>query len=135
MGINDFVGIKYKLEKSENFEEYLEAVGVSQNSRKLASSATPVIELTEAGGEYTLTYTTAVKTIVIKFRLGEEFDEELSDGIKVRSRITLEGSNRLVHVMRRGDKVSQVVREFSKQQILMTLTADNIVSNRVYKAL
>ena len=133
MPLSDFLGLEYKLEKSEKFDEFLKALGVGMVMRKMANSASPVVKLTESGGEYTLSSASLMKTTITKFRLGEQFDEETADGRKVKSTITLEGDNRLVHVMD-ADKVSKVVRDFAKDQVVMTLTVDDIVCTRIYKA-
>ncbi|XP_014287641.1 fatty acid-binding protein, muscle [Halyomorpha halys] len=133
MGLSDFYGIKYKLDKSEKFDEFMEALGVSLVTRKMGNAVSPVIELTESNGEYTLSSSSTFKNTVVKFKLGEEFDEETADGRKVKSTITLEGDNKLIHVSK-SDKESKIVREFSKEEVVMTLTVDNIVCTRIYKA-
>ena len=83
--------------------------------RKLGNSATPVVELSLDGDEYTLTTTTMLKSTSIKFKLGQEFDEERLDGAKVKSTITLDG-NQMTHVMK-GDPDSTIVRHFSDDEM------------------
>lgn len=83
--------------------------------RKLGNSATPVVELTVDGDEYTMTTTTMLKTSTIKFKLGEEFEEERADGTKVKSTITLDG-NKMTHVMK-GEPESTIVREFNGDEM------------------
>lgn len=87
---------------SENFDEYLKAVGkYSINSkmrwwlynlesgflgvnfilRKLITSmAASTLEITKDGDEYTLSTISAMKTIQTKFKLDQEFDDKLMDG-------------------------------------------------------
>ena len=50
-----------------------------------------MVELTLDGDEYTMTTSTMLKTTTIKFKLGEEFEEERQDGTKVKSTITIDG--------------------------------------------
>lgn len=83
--------------------------------RKLGNSATPVVELTCEGDEYTFTTTTMLKTTTIKFKLGEEFEEERGDGTKVKSTITMDG-NKMTHVMK-GEPESTIVREFNGDEM------------------
>ena len=83
--------------------------------RKLGNSATPVVELTKDGDDYSFTTTTMLKTTTIKFKLGEEFEEERGDGAKVKSTITLDG-NKMTHVMK-GDPESTIVREFNGDEL------------------
>ena len=84
-------------------------------TRKLGNSSTPVVEVTLNGDEYTLTTSSLLKTTTIKFKLGEEFEEERADGVKVKSTITLEG-NKMSHVMK-GEPETTIVREFNGSEM------------------
>uniref|UniRef100_A0A0V0G2M9 Fatty acid-binding protein, muscle n=1 Tax=Triatoma dimidiata TaxID=72491 RepID=A0A0V0G2M9_TRIDM len=132
--VKQFAGIKYKLNNSENFDDYMKALGVGLVTRKMGNSVSPVIELLEEDGEYTLKSSSTFKNTVIKFKLGEEFDQETPDGRKVKSTITLEGDNKLVEVQK-GEKETTLIREFSKDEVKMTLTIDDIVCTRIYKVI
>ncbi|XP_034113404.1 fatty acid-binding protein [Drosophila nasuta] len=127
-----FIGKKYKLEKSENFDEYMKELGVGMVLRKMGNSVSPTVEVTQDGDTYTLTTTSTFKTSAISFKLGEEFDEETLDGRKVKSVITLDG-NKLTQEQK-GDKPSTIVREFTDSELITTLTIGAIKSVRVYKA-
>ena len=52
--------------------------------RNLAAAAKPVTEIKQEGDEYIITTTTTFKTTEIKFKLGEEFEEETADGRKCK---------------------------------------------------
>ncbi|EDV91219.1 fatty acid-binding protein, muscle [Drosophila grimshawi] len=127
-----FVGKKYKLDKSENFDEYMKELGVNMVLRKMGNSVSPTVEVTVDGDTYTMTTTSTFKTSAISFKLGEEFDEETLDGRKVKSIITLDG-NKLTQEQK-GDKPSTIVREFSDSELITTLTIGAVKSVRVYKA-
>jgi fatty acid-binding protein 3 len=123
---------KYKLATSENFEEFMKALGVGLLTRKMGNAVSPVIELTKNGEEYTLTSNSTFKNSAITFQLNKEFDEETPDGRQVKSLITQDG-NKLIHVQK-GDKETKIIREFKPDEVVMTLTVDDIVCKRVYKA-
>lgn len=127
----DFLGKKYKLFSSENFDEFMKALGVGMVTRKMGSSVSPVVELTESNGVYTLKTTSPFKNSEIKFKLGEEFDEETPDGRKVKSVCTLEG-NKLIQVQK-GEKETTIEREFSPTEMKAVMKVDDIVCTRVYK--
>ncbi|XP_064556451.1 fatty acid-binding protein [Drosophila montana] len=127
-----FVGKKYKLDKSENFDEYMKELGVGMVLRKMGNTVSPTVEVTLEGDTYTLTTTSTFKTSAISFKLGEEFDEETLDGRKVKSVITLDG-NKLTQEQK-GDKPSTIVREFTDSELITTLTIGSVKSVRVYKA-
>ncbi|XP_067633562.1 probable fatty acid-binding protein [Eurosta solidaginis] len=125
-------GKKYKLDKSENFDEYMKELGVGMVLRKMGNSISPTVELKKDGDTYTFITSSTFKTSTITFKLGEEFEEETLDGRKVKSVITLDG-NKLVQEQK-GDKPSTIIREFSDNELVTTLTLNNIKCVRVYKA-
>jgi len=129
MGDLEFAG-KFKLTSSDKFEEYMKAMGVGLVTRKMANSATPVQDITINGDEYTIKTATSFKTTEIKFKLGQEFDETTADGRNVKTVITKDG-NKLIQTQK-GDKDSVLVREFNGNEMVMTLTADNVVCTRKY---
>ncbi|XP_061399577.1 probable fatty acid-binding protein [Musca vetustissima] len=126
-------GKKYKLDKSENFDEYMKELGVGMVLRKMGNTVTPTVELKKEGDMYTFTTTSTFKTSSISFKLGEEFDEETLDGRKVKSVCTMEGNT--LTQEQKGDKPSTIVREFSDSELITTLTIGDVKSVRVYKAI
>ncbi|XP_060878986.1 fatty acid-binding protein, muscle-like [Metopolophium dirhodum] len=125
---------KYKLDTSENFDEYMKALGVGLVKRTLGNSATPVVELTKTSdGKLALSSNSTMKNSLIVFSLNEEFVEETLDGRKVNSIIRQDG-NKLVHVQK-SDKHSEttIVREFNPDELKMVLTIDKITCTRIYK--
>jgi ketosteroid isomerase-like protein len=125
----------YKLTKSENFEEYMKAIGVGLVMRKMAATATPTTEITQNGDDWNIKTSTTFKTTEIKFKLGEPFDEETADGRKCKSTITQEGDKKLVHEQKSGDSTLKIVREFKDDEMTMILEAPGVTSTRVYKKL
>ena len=77
---------EWKLETSENFDELMKELGVGFILRKLGATTKPNVkfEKNASSGEWTFSTISAIKTIVIKFKLDEEFDEETADGRKVK---------------------------------------------------
>lgn len=86
-------------------------IGVGMVMRKMGNSVSPTVELVKDGDEYSFNTTSTFKSTTIKFKLGEEFDEETLDGRKVKSTMTLEG-NKLIQDQK-GDKAHQIIREFT----------------------
>ncbi|XP_050428133.1 fatty acid-binding protein, muscle isoform X1 [Adelges cooleyi] len=124
---------KYKLDSSENFDDYMKALGVGMITRKVGNSISPIVELNKGDDDkYTLKSTSTFKNTSTVFKMGEQFDEETLDGRKVKSIITQEG-NKLVH-KQIGDKVeTTIVREFKPDELKMILTVNDIICTRIYK--
>ncbi|XP_017757062.1 PREDICTED: probable fatty acid-binding protein isoform X1 [Eufriesea mexicana] len=129
--LSDNYGKRYKLQSSENFDDYMKALGVGMMIRKMGSSVSPVVQLTESDGLYTLKTTSPFKNSEIKFKLGEEFDEETPDGRKVQSVCTLDG-NKLIQIQN-GEKQTTIEREFTPTEMKAIMKVDDIVCTRVYK--
>jgi fatty acid-binding protein 3 len=127
----EFLGKRYKLSSSENFDELMKALGVGIITRKMGASVSPVVEVTENNGEYTMKTQSTFKNSEIKFKLGEEFDEETPDGRKVKSVITLDG-NKMTHIQK-GEKETIIEREFTPTEMKAIMKVDDIVCTRVYK--
>nr|AAL68638.1 cellular retinoic acid/retinol binding protein [Metapenaeus ensis] len=127
---------KFRMESSENFDEFMKALGVGLVMRKMGNAATPTVEITKDGDTYSLKTVTTFKTTEIKFKLGEEFEETTADGRVVKSTVTMDG-NKLVHKQtgdkEKKEKDSILTREFSDDQMLMECKVDDIVCTRVYK--
>jgi len=124
---------KYKLKNSENFDEYMKALGVGLVTRKMANAATPVVDVKVNGDEYEIKTVTTFKTTDIKFKLGQEFDEVRGDGATCKSVMTLEGDT-LVQVQKdSGDKESTIRRKFTGNQMEAIMTVSDVVCTRVYE--
>ena len=66
----------YIFEKNENFEEFLIATDVPMIARKMVASTSPSIEIKNEGGKWTITAKVLLKTNIISFEIGKEFEEE-----------------------------------------------------------
>lgn len=124
------------METSENFDEFMKALGVGLVMRKMGNAATPCVDITLDGDTYTLKTVTTFKTTEIKFKLGEEFEETTADGRVVKSKVVLEG-NKLIHNQvgdkEKKEKDSVLTREFTDTDMIMECKVDDIVCKRVYK--
>lgn len=125
-------GKKYKNTESENFDEYMKALGVGFVLRKIGNSVSPTVELKKDGDKYTLVTSSTFKNTEISFELGKEFDEETLDGRNVKSVITLEG-NKLIQ-KQGGEPPSTIIREFTEKDMVATMTVGNVTCTRKYAA-
>lgn len=131
--LEPYLNKKYELFSSDNFDAVMEALDVGIFKRKMGNLAKPVMELTEEDGVYTLSSKTFFKDFSLRFRIGEEFDEITPDEREVRSVVT-QDRNVLTHVQK-GDKEVVTIREFTPDEVKVTVKVDDVVSVRVYKAL
>ena len=129
----DFVGKKYKMTSSENFDEFMKVLGVGLITRKAANAVNPTVELRREGDEYNLVTSSTFKTTEMKFKPGEEFEEERADGAKVKSVCTLE-ANILKQVQKADDGLEVTyIREFGPEEMKAVMTAKDVTCTRLYK--
>ncbi|XP_072379059.1 probable fatty acid-binding protein isoform X1 [Diabrotica undecimpunctata] len=133
MTLTEILGKKYKLDKSENFEEYMKKLGVGLVVRKMGSAVSPVVDLQKEGDEYVLSSISTFKNVILKFKPGVEFDQETPDGRKVKSTITING-NTLHEVQKDASGAETVIdRTFSADEIKMEMSVNNVKATRTYK--
>ncbi|CRK98112.1 CLUMA_CG011480, isoform A [Clunio marinus] len=111
-------GRKYKHEKSENFDEYMKALGVGLVLRKMGNTINATCFLEKNGDEFSYHTVSTFKTTVVKFKLGVESEQETLDGRKVMTTYTLDG-NTLTQV-EKGEKKSVITRVFSETEMVAT---------------
>nr|ALS04896.1 cellular retinoic acid-binding protein 2 [Pseudodiaptomus poplesia] len=117
---------KYERVSADNYEEFLKALGVGLLLRKAATVSTPVMEVSEENGTWTIKTSTTLKTMELKFKIGEEFDGTTPDGRDVTALVTLDG-NKLVTVQKAkkdGVASTKSVREFNGDEVVYTMTID-----------
>merc|ERR1712234_64447 len=89
VNMDSFKG-KYQRVSAEKYEEFLKALDVSFMLRKAATASTPVMEVTEEGGVWTIKTSTVLKSM--KLKVGEPFNEDTPDGRNVDSVVTVDGN-------------------------------------------
>merc|ERR1711978_689319 len=113
---------------------FLKVLNVGFMLRKAAMASTPVMTISEAGGNWTMITKTTMKSVELKFRLGEEFDETTTDGRKCSTTVTMEGNTLVTNQRGKdGSKDVKAVREFNDDGLVLTMTCDGTSSKQVYK--
>ncbi|XP_035659589.1 cellular retinoic acid-binding protein 2-like [Branchiostoma floridae] len=118
----NFTG-NWKLVESQNFDEYLQALGVDADKRKIVVSASPRHEIQQDGDSFTVK-TTGLQNKTISFKLGGQFEDELPSG-KVKVVPTLVGGK--LHFEIEGPKGKMTTdREIRADgRLYMVMTAGN----------
>eukprot|EP00092_Neocalanus_flemingeri_P013229 GFUD01014259.1.p1 GENE.GFUD01014259.1~~GFUD01014259.1.p1 ORF type:complete len:138 (-),score=41.21 GFUD01014259.1:82-495(-) len=129
---------KFERIAAENYEEFLKALNVGFLLRKAATVSTPVMEVSEAGGTWSLKTSTTLKNMELKFKLGEEFDETTPDGRETRAVVTFD-DGKIVTVQtakKAGQKSTRSVREMTgPDQMLYTMMIEGsqVVCKQTFK--
>uniref|UniRef100_A0A3Q4BKV8 Cellular retinoic acid-binding protein 1 n=1 Tax=Mola mola TaxID=94237 RepID=A0A3Q4BKV8_MOLML len=97
----------WKLVDSENFDDYMEAIGVGFATRQVGNMTKPTVIISQEGDKVAIRTQSTFKNTEISFKLGEE---RLEISVKPLSTVTLEG-DKLVHVQKWDGKETKFVRE------------------------
>merc|ERR1712112_345492 len=118
---------KWKRTSSDQYEEFLSALDVNFLLRKAANASAPVMEISEEGGVWSIKTSTTLKSMDLKFKLGEEFDEKTPDGRQTRALINLEGGKIVCTqtAKKSTEKSTRPVRELNgPDELIYTMTID-----------
>jgi len=126
---------RYMMTSWENYEDFLQKLGVSLLLRKLATLGTPIVEVTENNGEWNIRRTTTIfyrlvklRAVDFKFRIGERFDEVTPDKREVSSIVTVDG-NKFIHKSTakvEGVTGHTVITEFCGDKVTRYMTIDKV---------
>ena len=115
---------KYERVSEEQYDDFLKALGVNFMLRKAATVSTPVMEVSELGGVWSINTSTSLKAMELNFKIGEVFDETTPDGREVSAMVTLEGNKFISEqtAKKSGQKSTKTVREFTGSECIVTMT-------------
>lgn len=125
---------RYEMVSSENYGEYLKALGVGLIQRNLAEKAKPTIEISENGGKWTLKTLTALENTMIVFELNKEFVDQAPDGRSAVSTVAQEG-NTFILVQRIGEDTTTTLSEFFPTELRQTYSAQGVSAVRLFRRL
>ncbi|KAM9806314.1 fatty acid binding protein 4b [Syngnathus acus] len=130
--VEQFVGT-WKLTASENFDEYMKAIGVGFATRQMGNMAKPnlVISVDDAG-LITLRSESTFKTKEIKFKLNEEFDENTADDRNTKTIFTFE-NGKLVQKQTWDGKSTTMEREIQEGKLEAKCIMGDVVALRTYE--
>ncbi|XP_020042468.1 fatty acid-binding protein, brain [Castor canadensis] len=122
----------WKLTDSQNFDDYMKALGVGFATRQVGNVTKPTVIISQEGEKVVVKTQCTFKNTEISFRLGEEFDETSIDDRNCKSVISLDG-DKLIHVQKWDGKETNLVREIKDGKMIVTLTFDDVVAVRCYE--
>ncbi|XP_005044663.1 PREDICTED: fatty acid-binding protein, intestinal [Ficedula albicollis] len=124
----------WKIERSENYEKFMEALGVGMMKRKLGAHDNLKLTIQQNGDKFSVKEASNFRNIDIEFTLGVSFDYSLADGTETSGVWTLEG-NKLVGTFTRKDngKVLKATREIVGDELIQTYVYEGVECKRFFK--
>ncbi|XP_075873849.1 fatty acid-binding protein, brain-like [Nelusetta ayraudi] len=122
----------WKLVDSQNFDEYMKALGVGFATRQVGNVTKPTVIISQDGDKVVVKTQSTFRNTELSAKLGEEFDETTPDDRHVKSTFTMEG-DKLVQVQKWDSKESRFVREIKNGKMVMTLIFQGVEAVRTYE--
>ncbi|XP_058899587.1 myelin P2 protein [Kogia breviceps] len=128
---NKFLGT-WKLVSSENFDDYMKALGVGLATRKLGDLAKPRVIISKKGDIITIRTESTFKDTEISFKLGQEFEETTADNRKTKSVVTLARGS-LNQVQKWDGKETTIKRKLVDGKMVVECKMKDVVCTRIYE--
>ncbi|KAL8591536.1 hypothetical protein ACOMHN_055503 [Nucella lapillus] len=129
--MEDFASGTWNLVHTDNFDEYMKAVGVGLVMRKLGGRLKPTQEIAVKGDDWHIKTITTFKCSELQFTLGKPFEETTIDGRTVTTTVRVDGQKLIQE--QKGDPDSLITREFDGKQMTMTLNTKGVICTRTYQ--
>ncbi|NXO05995.1 FABPI protein, partial [Oriolus oriolus] len=124
----------WKIDRNENYEKFMEAMGVGMMKRKLGAHDNLKITIQQDGNKFNVKEASNFRNIEIEFTLGVNFEYSLADGTELSGAWTQEG-NKLVGTFTRKDnrKELKACREIVGDELVQTYVYEGVESKRFFK--
>ncbi|CAK7316399.1 fatty acid-binding protein, intestinal [Vulpes vulpes] len=124
----------WKIDRNENYDKFMEKMGINVVKRKLASHDNLKLTITQEGNKFTVKESSTFRTIEIVFELGVTFNYSLADGTELTGTWNLEG-NKLVGKFKRVDNGNELnaLREIIGGELVQTYTYEGVEAKRIFK--
>uniref|UniRef100_A0A3Q2PFY1 Cellular retinoic acid-binding protein 1 n=1 Tax=Fundulus heteroclitus TaxID=8078 RepID=A0A3Q2PFY1_FUNHE len=129
--VDKFVGT-WKMISSENFDDYMKALGVGFATRQVGNRTKPnfVMSLDDQG-TISMKSQSAFKTTEVKFKLDEPFDETTADDRKTRTLVSLD-NGKLIQKQSWDGKETSIEREIADGKLVAKCVMGDVVAVRTY---
>ncbi|XP_044160928.1 fatty acid-binding protein, intestinal [Bufo gargarizans] len=124
----------WKVDKSENYEKFMEVMGVNVMKRKLAAHDNLKIIIQQDGDKFNVKESSTFRSIEINFTLGVTFEYSLADGTELSGSWALEG-DKLVGTFVRKDngKELKTQRVLVGDELVQTYLYEGTEAKRIFK--
>ncbi|NWH50975.1 FABPI protein, partial [Fregata magnificens] len=124
----------WKIDRSENYEKFMEVMGVNVMKRKLGAHDNLKITIQQDGNKFTVKESSTFRTIDIEFTLGVNFEYSLADGTELTGSWNMEGSKLLGTFTRKDNgKALTAYREIVGDELVQTYVYEGVEAKRFFK--
>merc|ERR1712212_425706 len=124
----------WKVDRSENYDKFIEEMGVNVMKRKLAEHDNLKITIEQTGDKFHLKESSTFRTKDIDFTLGVQFDYALADGTEVSGVWELDGDTLNGKFTRKDNsKVLTTTRSLVGGELVQTYNYEGVDAKRIFK--
>ncbi|XP_017273367.1 fatty acid-binding protein, intestinal [Kryptolebias marmoratus] len=124
----------WKIDRNDNYEKFMEQMGINMVKRKLASHDNLKITIEQTGDKFQVKESSNFRTIDINFTLGVTFDYSLADGTELTGSWTMEG-DMLKGLFNRKDngKLLTTTRIIQGDELIQSYNYEGVDAKRIFK--
>uniref|UniRef100_A0A3Q0SSG6 Cellular retinoic acid-binding protein 1 n=1 Tax=Amphilophus citrinellus TaxID=61819 RepID=A0A3Q0SSG6_AMPCI len=124
----------WKVDRSENYEKFMEKMGINVVKRKLAAHDNLKITITQNGDKFNVKESSTFRSIEIDFTLGVNFEYSLADGTELSGAWTMEGDT-LNGIFNRKDNGKQLTttRIVQGDELIQNYNYEGVDAKRIFK--
>ncbi|KAL4640304.1 fatty acid-binding protein, intestinal-like [Arapaima gigas] len=124
----------WKVDRNENYDKFMEQMGINLVKRKLASHDNLKIIIEQTGDKFHVKESSAFRTIEIDFTLGVSFEYSLADGTELVGSWILEGDVLKGKFNRKDNgKELTTTRIISGDELVQNYSYDGVNAKRIFK--
>uniref|UniRef100_A0A1A8MVA8 Cellular retinoic acid-binding protein 1 n=3 Tax=Nothobranchius TaxID=28779 RepID=A0A1A8MVA8_9TELE len=124
----------WKIDRNDNYEKFMEKMGINMVKRKLASHDNLKIIIEQTGDKFHVKESSNFRSIEIDFTLGVTFDYSLADGTELTGAWSMEGDV-LKGVFNRKDngKTLTTTRTIQGDELVQSYNYEGVDAKRIFK--
>uniref|UniRef100_A0A3P8UC80 Cellular retinoic acid-binding protein 1 n=1 Tax=Amphiprion percula TaxID=161767 RepID=A0A3P8UC80_AMPPE len=124
----------WKVDRSENYDKFMEQMGINLMKRKLAEHDNLKIIIEQNGDKFHVKESSTFRTKEIDFTLGVQFEYDLADGTEVAGAWEMEGDMLKGKFTRKDNgKALTTTRTLVGGELVQTYNYEGVDAKRIFK--
>ncbi|KAM6909364.1 fatty acid-binding protein, intestinal-like [Xenentodon cancila] len=124
----------WKVDHSENYDKFMEQMGINIMKRKLAEHDNLKITIEQTGDKFHIKESSTFRTKELDFTLGTQFDYSLADGTEVAGAWEMEGDTMKGKFTRKdNNKVLTTTRTLVGGDLVQSYSYEGVEAKRIFK--
>ncbi|MCI4395917.1 hypothetical protein PGIGA_G00261210 [Pangasianodon gigas] len=124
----------WKVDRSENYDKFMEQMGINLVKRKLAAHDNLKITLEQNGDTFHVKEVSTFRTLELDFMLGVTFEYSLADGTELSGTWVMEGDVLKGSFVRKDNgKALTTVRQIVGDELVQSYSYEGVEAKRIFK--